>query len=130
LAEFILGNSLSNAARKYPLIQRMLWRMDFAVIWSLIKVFSLLPPDTASNLGSVLGRIVGPRLRRKHEMFRENLAVVFPEKSPAELEQIILQSWRSAGRVLAEYPHFKTIFDSGDRQRLHPELLDRTVKLC
>ena len=128
LAEFILGNSLSGAARKYPFLQRVLWRIDFALIWSLIKVFSLLPPDTASRLGSRLGRVVGPRLRRKTEMFRENLSIAFPEKSDAELQQLILQSWRSAGRVLAEYPHFNTIYESRDRQRLHTKLLDPTLR--
>ncbi|MCZ6829481.1 MAG: lauroyl acyltransferase [Gammaproteobacteria bacterium] len=127
MAEFILGNSLSGAARKYPFIQRVLWRIDFALVWSLIKVFSLLPPDTASRFGSLLGRVVGPRLRRKTEMFRENLSIAFPEKSAAELEQLILQSWRSAGRVLAEYPHFNNIYESRDRQRLHIELLDPTL---
>jgi KDO2-lipid IV(A) lauroyltransferase len=127
LAEFILGNSLSNAARKYPVIQRMLWRIDFVVVWSLVSLFSLLPPDAASYLGSLFGRIVGPRLRRKTEMFRENLAIAFPEKSPGELEKLILESWRSAGRVLAEYPHFNKIYESRDRERLHLEFLDRAI---
>ena len=72
--------------------------------------------------------MVGPRLRRKTEMFRENLSIAFPEKSGAELQQLILQSWRSAGRVLAEYPHFNTIYESRDRQRLHTKLLDPTLR--
>jgi KDO2-lipid IV(A) lauroyltransferase len=124
VAEYILGSSLSSAARKYPLLQRLLWRVDFALVWCLIKLFTLLPVDTASNLGSWFGGIIGPRLRRKTEMFRENFNIAFPALSNSEREALIRRAWCNAGRVLAEYPHFRKIIKSRDRERLHIVLLD------
>jgi KDO2-lipid IV(A) lauroyltransferase len=98
------------------------------MIWSLIKLFSLLPPDTASRLGSRFGRLVGPHLGRQTRMLRENLSIALPEKTPAEREQLIPKIWSNAGRVLAEYPHFENIYRGRDRQRLHIELLDPALK--
>jgi KDO2-lipid IV(A) lauroyltransferase len=129
VAEFILGNSVSRVAKRYPLLQAALWRLDFALVWSLINLFRILPVDTASRLGGWVGRVVGPRLRRKTEMFRENLSIAFPEKSAVEIEALILESWRSAGRVLAEYPHLGSIFESRDRERLHIERLDPALQV-
>jgi KDO2-lipid IV(A) lauroyltransferase len=129
VAEFILGNSVSRVAKRYPLLQAALWRLDFALVWSLINLFRILPVDTASRLGGWVGRVVGPRLHRKTEMFRENLSIAFPEKSATEIEALILQSWRSAGRILAEYPHLGRIFESRDRERLHIERLDPALQV-
>lgn len=126
MAEYILGNSLSKAASKHKFLRALLWRVDFAVVWLLINLFALLPTDTASNLGERLGRLIGPRLRRKTELFRENLAIAFPDLSPAELNALLVQAWGRAGRVLAEYPHFNRIAASKGRERLHISILQDT----
>jgi KDO2-lipid IV(A) lauroyltransferase len=49
-------------------------------------------------------RKVGP-WRREHRIGRANLAVAFPEKSPAEIEQILAGVWDNLGRVGAEFAH-------------------------
>lgn len=129
MAEFILGNSVSRVARRYPMLQAVLWRLDFALVSGLISLFRVLPMDTASRLGSRVGGVIGPLLRRKTEMFRENLSTAFPEKSAAEIKAMIRKSWRNAGRILAEYPHINNIFESRDRERLHIEILDPALDL-
>src|SRR4030081_3310569 len=45
-------------------------------------------------------RKVGP-WRREHRIGRANLAAAFPEKSPAEIEQILGGVWDNLGRVRA-----------------------------
>jgi KDO2-lipid IV(A) lauroyltransferase len=125
VAQFILGNAIGKTAEKHKSLQQLLWRIDFAVVWLLIKMFGLLPIDTASKLGRHLGQLIGPRLKRKHELYRENLSRAFPEMSAQEIDTLIKNSWGAAGRVLAEYPHFEAIFNSKDRQRIHLQLSDQ-----
>jgi Kdo2-lipid IVA lauroyltransferase/acyltransferase len=49
-------------------------------------------------------RRLGPRLK-EHEIGRANLAAAFPEKSAAEIEEILQAVWDNLGRVAAEFAH-------------------------
>ncbi|MEE4661806.1 MAG: hypothetical protein V2J89_15160 [Halieaceae bacterium] len=114
MAEFILGNPLRKLARKHPRLQRTLWRLDYAMVWCLVRLFALLPVDFASNLGERAGRLIGPRLKRKTAIFRENFRTVFPDYSEQQLDALVVAAWGRAGRVLAEYPHLdKMLPDNG-----------------
>jgi KDO2-lipid IV(A) lauroyltransferase len=125
MAEFIVGNPLRRIARKRPWLQRLLWRVDYAMVWSLVKLFSLVPVDVASRLGQRVGSWIGPRLKRKTAIYRENMRIAFPELSEAELETRVRNAWGRAGRILAEYPHLKTIL--ADEGRLEIVIEDPTA---
>ena len=116
MAEFILGSPLRKLARKHRPLQQLLWRLDFALVWLLVKAFSLLPIDFASRLGQRVGVVIGPRMKRKTAIFQENMRIAFPELSDAELEARVREAWGRAGRILAEYPHLGTIL--ADERRL------------
>jgi KDO2-lipid IV(A) lauroyltransferase len=116
LAEFILGSSLRKLARKNGRLQGLLWRLDFAFIWLLIQCFAILPVDTASGLGERIGRWIGPRMKRKSLISRENMSVAFPELGTSELDSLVVDTWGRAGRILAEYPHLAAII--ADPKRL------------
>lgn len=118
MAEFILGNSLRKLAREYRPLQQLLWRVDFAMIWLLVKLFTLLPVDTASRFGERVGAWIGPRLKRKSMIFKENMAVAFPGLEDAELDALVRRAWGRAGRILAEYPHLDTILTEPGRLEL------------
>ena len=60
MAEFIVGNSIRKVARKHPFLRKLLWRVDYVLIWLLVKIARLLPVDTASRLGARVGAWVGP----------------------------------------------------------------------
>ena len=79
MAEYILGNSLRKLARENRVLQQLLWRADFVMVWLLVKTFTLLPVDTASRLGQRVGSWIGPRLKRKTLIFKENMATAFPD---------------------------------------------------
>ena len=49
-------------------------------------------------------RRLGPRLK-EHGIGRANLAAAFPDKSAAEIEQILHAVWDNLGRVAAEFAH-------------------------
>lgn len=85
-----------------------------AALWRLSRSVS---PDCASETGRKLLRVLGPRLR-KTRVIRRNLQIAFPEKSAAEIEQLIGDVWGNLGSVLAEYPHLGTICNREAASRL------------
>ncbi len=69
-------------------------------------VFRLLPLDWASGVGGFLGRHIGPRLRVSW-VARYNLMKAFPEKTPAEIDAIVVGMWDNLVRTFVEYPHLR-----------------------
>jgi KDO2-lipid IV(A) lauroyltransferase len=49
-------------------------------------------------------RTIGPWLP-EHRLGRANLEAAFPEKSPEEIERILIGVWDNLGRVVAEFAH-------------------------
>lgn len=115
MAEFIVGNSMRKWARDNHSLRRALWRIDFALFWTIVQLAKLLSPDVASRLGCTLGRLVGPVLRKKSAIVRTNLRTAFSDKSDDEINTLVHKVWGSAGRVLAEYPHLSTILEDESR---------------
>jgi KDO2-lipid IV(A) lauroyltransferase len=68
-----------------------------------------------SNVGGAITRTIGPWLP-EHRTGRANLRAAFPEKSDAEIEQILRGVWDNLGRVGAEIAHLDHIC-SGDRYK-------------
>ncbi|MBO4644601.1 MAG: lauroyl acyltransferase [Alphaproteobacteria bacterium] len=69
-------------------------------------VFRLLPLDWASAVGGFIGRHIGPRLKVSW-VARYNLMKAFPEKTPAEIDQIVVGMWDNLVRTFVEYPHLR-----------------------
>jgi len=118
LPEFLVGDPLRKIARKHEFLRQLLWRVDFALIWSLLALFRLLPVEWASTLGAKAGAIIGRLARRKTAILEENFRIAFPEKSPHEIKHLAKASWSSAGRVLSEFPHLDHILNDRGDQRL------------
>jgi Kdo2-lipid IVA lauroyltransferase/acyltransferase len=68
-----------------------------------------------SNVGGAIMRTIGPWLP-EHRTGRANLRAAFPEKSDAEIEEILRGVWDNLGRVGAEIAHLDHIC-SGDRYK-------------
>lgn len=84
-----------------------------AAAWLSFGCFRLLPLDAASAAGGRLGRVFGPYLKASKTAER-NLRRAFPEKSGAEIREIIDAMWDNLGRVFGEYAHL-------DHLRLYDE---------
>lgn len=67
-----------------------------------------LPVDAASGLGGWIGRTIGPRLASSRKAVA-NLRAAIPELDDAAQARIIRGMWDNLGRVIAEYPHLRTI---------------------
>ncbi len=84
------------------------WLLEAAAIGLLWLVCALLPLNRASALGRTLMRWLGPRLHQNKKVQR-NLALAFPDRSENEIQELARDCWGNFGRVLAEYPHLRTI---------------------
>lgn len=81
------------------------------IIW---VIFRILPLDWASAMGGAAAAAIGPKLRITNRA-RTRIRTVFPEKSKAEIEEIVIGMWNNLGRTVAEFPHSSNIsFDPTD----------------
>jgi KDO2-lipid IV(A) lauroyltransferase len=67
------------------------------------------PQRTADAFASVTRRI-GPWFP-EHKTGRANLIAAFPEKSPEEIDTILMGVWENLGRIGAEFAHLDHIWD-------------------
>ncbi|MCC7348309.1 MAG: lipid A biosynthesis lauroyl acyltransferase [Variibacter sp.] len=83
----------------------------------LLKLLRRSDPERMARFaGWALGRL--GRLRKEHGIARANLAAAFPEKSAAQIEDILRRSWENLARVASEYPHLDRIMA---HDPAHPE---------
>ena len=80
------------------------------VVWLMLGVFKILPTRIASDFGAFLGGLLYHVLTQRNAVARKNLSFAFPDKTPAEREQILKETWRHWGRVYAEVPHGETLY--------------------
>ncbi len=88
---------------KWP---RMRERIEYLAAWSLLKGMGLLPRWLARPLGAMLARIAywaRPSLRRAANF---NLALAFPEWTPAMRRHVIRRMVRNIGWMGAEFTQF------------------------
>ena len=77
--------------------------------------FRLLPLDWASAIGGFVGRHIGPCLRVSW-VARYNLMKAFPEKTPAEIDKIVVDMWDNLVRTFVEYPHLRRLSVNYDKR--------------
>ena len=83
----------------------------------LLRTTRYFDPVKTSNFFARAVKLIGPRLR-EHRIGRANLTAAFPEKSPEEIERILMGVWDNLGRVGAEFAHMDKVWDY---DRAHPE---------
>ena len=79
---------------------------EFISIISLFSIFKIIGLKNASNLGSVLGRLVGPVFRSKYTI-KQNIKIGLGEIDKKKETEIINGMWSNIGRTFAEYPFLK-----------------------
>lgn len=100
----------------------------------LIKALRWTDPYRMSDFAASVMRRIGPRLR-EHRIGRANLRMAFPEKSEAEIEDILSGVWDNLGRLAIEFAHLDRIWDHDpdNRGRSHidfdPASEERFIRL-
>ena len=96
----------------------------------MLRTTRYFDPVKTSDFFARVTKMIGPRLR-EHRIGRANLTAAFPEKSPEEIEEILMGVWDNLGRIGAEFAHIDHVWDY-DRE--HPErsrieLPKRTIEI-
>ncbi len=83
--------------------RRPTWRhrLEYAGLRAVLAVADRVPIERLAGAGALILRVVGPRLRQ-HKRALRNLAVAFPDKTPAERAEIAKAMWANMGRTFAE----------------------------
>ncbi len=79
---------------------------EFIIVISLFCIFKLVGIKNASNIGSILGKSLGPFFRSK-KIIKENLKTALGNISENKQEKIIKEMWSNIGRIFAEYVFLK-----------------------
>ncbi len=79
---------------------------ESAAIISLFCIFKILGLKNASNLGSIIGRVVGPLFRSKKTTI-QNIKIAFGNLEKVKENEIINGMWSNIGRTFAEYVFLK-----------------------
>jgi Kdo2-lipid IVA lauroyltransferase/acyltransferase len=80
---------------------------DAALGWLAVGTLRILRATNRKHMADFAGRVMrtlGPRLK-EHNIGRANLVAAFPEKSSAEIDDILRGVWDNLGRVAAELAH-------------------------
>jgi len=79
---------------------------EFISIISLFCIFKIVGLRNASNLGSILGKFIGPLFRSKH-ITKQNIKIGLGEMDEKRESEIINDMWSNIGRTFAEYIFLK-----------------------
>ena len=79
---------------------------EFTIIISLFCIFKIIGLRNASNLGSILGKLIGPFFRSKN-LIKKNIKTGLGNISEIEEKKIINGMWSNIGRTFAEYVFLK-----------------------
>jgi len=80
----------------------MRFRLEYALIWCVVKGIGILPRPLARAVGIGLGQLVYILHAKLRRVGKRNLELAFPERSEAERRKILHGVFTSLGRQLAE----------------------------
>lgn len=102
---------------RHPVIERGLLTgkrgSDWLVAKTLLGTLALarkLPAERATDLAERTGRRLALRLPRA-KLARANMARAFPDRSEAELDEMVRGVWGNVARTIAEYVFLDQLFD-------------------
>ena len=81
----------------------------------LLIVFKILGLKFSSNLGSIVGGLLGPFFRSKNKII-SNIKKALPEAEQKDIEIITKKMWKNYGRILSEYVFIKNFRNSKDEK--------------
>ena len=81
-------------------------RLEYALVWPVVKILGALPRPLARALGLLLAGAVYHLHRRLRKVGLRNLEIAYPDMAAAERRRIVRGVFVSLGRQLAEFCRF------------------------
>jgi len=81
-------------------------RLEYALVWPVVKILGALPRPLARALGRLLAGAVYHLHGRLRKVGLRNLEIAYPEMAAAERRKIVRGVFVSLGRQLAEFCRF------------------------
>lgn len=88
-----------------------------AITVGALRLVRRFDPTKTANFGAWSARKIGPMLH-EHRIGKKNLEAAFPDKSPEEIDALLLKVWENLGRFGGEFAHLDRVWDSDIE---HPE---------
>ncbi|MCX5801122.1 MAG: lysophospholipid acyltransferase family protein [Candidatus Eisenbacteria bacterium] len=104
--------------------RRLSHPLEYLLTIVLVRLFQILPHETALRLGGSLGRFTFEVVRLRRRVVLENLRRAFPEKSEAEILAIARGTYRNLAMSLVEYARLPVTSDEEMRGRVTVEGLE------
>jgi KDO2-lipid IV(A) lauroyltransferase len=108
MAALFLSDALRRRIDRSPPLRRGRYALEAGALATFWQIASWLPPHTASAFGRRLLGLVGPQLAKSKHVDR-NLRLAFATLDERARRDLAREVWGTAGAVLAELPHLKTI---------------------
>lgn len=97
---------------------RLIARCEYVLLLGVFRLFQSLPFLLAFRLGEGLGSLLYYLNRPHRRVGLTNLALAFPHKSAAQHKQILHESWRNLGRLIAEFCHLSSLTPENIAERV------------
>ena len=92
-------------------MKKIKYFFEFIFIGVLLLIFKIIGYRSASNLGALIGTLVGPAFRSRNKI-SSNIKKALPEIEEKKIDLIIKDMWANYGRILADYVSIKNFRDS------------------
>ena len=92
-------------------MKKIKYFFEFIFIGVLLLIFKIIGYRSASNLGALIGVLVGPVFRSRKKI-SSNIKKALPEIEEKKIDLIIKDMWANYGRILADYVSIKNFRDS------------------
>ena len=92
-------------------MKKIKYFFEFIFIGVLLLIFKIIGYRSASNLGALIGTLVGPAFRSRKKI-SSNIKKALPEIDEKKIDLIIKDMWANYGRILADYVSIKNFRDS------------------
>ena len=105
-------------------------RLEYVLISLLLGFFRVLGLDGASFVAGKFTRFVGPLLRSIARRGEDNLRLIFPDWSDAQIKATMGDVWENLGRTAGEYAHLDKLSVTGNHPRIQVEGVENIMPLA
>ena len=84
---------------------------QFIAIYIFFILFKIIGYKLSTNIGAILGRLIGP-LTRSKKIILKNLETALPNLKEEEKKKIIRNMWANYGQILSNYVYIKDFYSS------------------